>query len=87
MERQETLKKMVEFQKTYFDITFDMMVQMQDQTQSMIKDMLDKTPTNPEKGVAIYSAWMDACQKGRQVIKSTVDNNFEAWSTYFEQVS
>ena len=83
MERNEMFKKMIDFQKTSFDTTFDMLVQMQDQTQGLIKEMLDKTPAIPEKSVAVYTAWIDACRKGRQSMKSTVDSNFEAWSSYF----
>lgn len=85
MEKQEMFKKMIDFQKTTFDTTFDMVAQVQDQAQGMVKEMLDKTPTIPEKSVAAYNAWMDACQKGRQTFKSTVDSNFETWASYFEE--
>ena len=84
MERQEMLKKVVEFQKTSFDTTYDMISGMQDQTQNMVKQILDKTPAIPEKNLQTFTEWIETCKKNRQAFKTTMDNNFDAWSACFE---
>ncbi len=83
MEPAKITKQIVEFQKTTFDNTFNAMVVLQEQTEKMIKAMMDQSPFLPEEGKKAVNEWIGAYKKGREDFKKMVEDNFKKVEDFF----
>jgi hypothetical protein len=81
MEPVKIAKQMVEFQKTTFDNTFNAMGMVQDQAERMLSTSLNQWL--PEEGKKAITEWSNACKKGAEDFKKTVDENFKKVDDFF----
>jgi polyhydroxyalkanoate synthesis regulator phasin len=69
-------KQMIDFQKTTFDHTFDAMVMLQDQTEKVANTLFEQATWFPEEGKRVIIQWTEIYKKGRDDLKSAVDDHF-----------
>jgi hypothetical protein len=85
MEPVKMAKRVVEFNKTTFDSSFNAMVMMQEQSEVMFKNLIDQVPWIPEQGKKAVLDMGAAYKKGREEFKKAVDEGFKNVESYFSQ--
>ena len=83
MEQQQGLKQMIEMNKAAFDNTFNAVVMMQDQTNSLFLRWLDMSTWMPPEGKKVFTQMSENIVKSRNDFKSMADENFRKASEYF----
>jgi hypothetical protein len=76
MEQSQMTKQMIHFQKAFFNNSFNTMTLLQNQTENMSRTLLNQSKWLPDEGRAAMERWIDACKKGRQDFKRTVEESF-----------
>ena len=76
MDQKQIFKQMVDFNKGAFNNSYNTMVMVQDQTESLANTMLSQATWLPEEGKKAVKEWVEAFKKGREVYKQTVDEAF-----------
>jgi len=76
METDKAFAQMVDYQKIFFDNTFNFLSMFQKQGEKMIHMSIDQNPWIPDDGKKICSYWTDAYQKQINNYKEFVDTNF-----------
>lgn len=84
MDQKQMFKQMLDFNKTSFNNSFNAMVMVQDQTETMARGLLAQASWMPEEGRKAVQDWIDACKKGREEYKKLVDDAFKKVETYFD---
>jgi len=87
METGKIAKQMIDFQKTTFDNTFNAMVALQEQTESMVNVLMKQSTGLPEEGKKVINEWVTAYKKGRDDFKNSVDENFSKVEEFFSAKS
>lgn len=83
MDQEQIAKQMIEFNKTAFDNSFAAMSALQDQTEKLILNFLEKAPWVPEEGKKAISTWIEGYRKGRDDFKAAADDNYRKVLDYF----
>jgi hypothetical protein len=83
MDQKQIAKQMVEFNKSAFDNTFNAMTALQDQTEKLVFQFLEKAQWFPEEGKKAINEWLKAYKKGCSDFKSSADNSYKKVSEYF----
>ena len=83
MDSSKIAKQMIDFQKTTFDNTFNAMVLLQEQAETMANTILDQATWMPEEGRKAINDWVKAYKKGREEFKKVVDENFKKVEDFF----
>ena len=83
MDSSKIAKQMIDFQKTTFDNTFNAMVLLQEQAESMASTLLDQATWMPEEGRKAINDWLKAYKKGREDFRKGVDENFKRVEDFF----
>ena len=83
MDSSKIAKQMIDFQKTTFDNTFNAMVLLQEQAETMANTVLDQATWMPEEGRKAINDWVKAYKKGREEFKKVVDDNFKKVEDFF----
>jgi hypothetical protein len=86
MDQKQIAKQMIEFNKTAFDNSFGAMTALQDQTEKLILNFLDKAPWVPEEGRKAINAWIAGYKKGRDDFKATADDSYRKVLDYFSDI-
>lgn len=86
MEQQQIAKQMMEFNKKAFDNSFSAMSALQDQTEKLILNFLDKAAWFPEEGKKAMNDWVRSYKKGREDFKTAADESYQKVSDYFAQM-
>lgn len=85
MDQQRGFKQIMEMNKMAFDNTFNAVVMMQDQTNSLFLRWLDMSTWIPPEGKKALSKMSENMIKSRNDFKSMADDNFRKASEYFVQ--
>jgi len=83
MDQQQGLKQMIEINKMAFDSTFNAVMMLQDQTNSIFLRWLDMSAWIPPEGKKAFSQMSENMIKSRNDFKSMADENFRKASEYF----
>jgi hypothetical protein len=86
MDQKQIAKQMIEFNKTAFDNSFDAMTALQDQTEKLILNFLDKAPWVPEEGRKTINTWIAGYKKGRDDFKTAADDSYRKVLDYFSGI-
>jgi hypothetical protein len=76
VDQKQLFKQMVNFNKGAFNNTYNAMVMVQEQSETLANTMLNQATWLPEEGKKALNDWVDAFKKGREVYKKTVDEAF-----------
>jgi polyhydroxyalkanoate synthesis regulator phasin len=77
-------KKIIDFNKSNFDNTFEAVNLLQDHSERMVDLFLEKATLFPEDGKKVIKEWLESFKKGRKDFKDAVDNSFKSVENYFE---
>jgi hypothetical protein len=83
MDQKQIAKQMMEFNKTAFDNTFNAMTILQDQTEKLVFQFMEKAAWFPEDGKKAVNDWVNAYKKGREDFKATADESYKKVNDYF----
>lgn len=76
-------KKIIEFNKSNFDNTFDAVTVLLEHTEKMVGIFLKRATLFPDDGKELILNWLETYKKGRNDFKDTVDNNFKNVESLF----
>jgi hypothetical protein len=85
MEQKQMAKQMMEFNKKAFDNSFSAMSAMQDQTEKLVLNFLDKAAWVPEEGKKAINDWMTGYKKGREDFKAAADESYKKVAGFFAE--
>ena len=74
---------MIQFNKTTFDNSFNAMLMLQEQTETMVNTFLLQTKWLPDEGKKVINDWLKAYRKGREDFKKLVDQSFKSVEDFF----
>ncbi|MBF0232252.1 MAG: hypothetical protein HQK65_04340 [Desulfamplus sp.] len=80
----KVVAQVIDFQKNIFDNSFQMMSNIQDQSEQMISKSIEKNPLIPNDTLKICTYWMDLIKKNRKNYKSYIDTNFMKMKDIFK---
>ena len=83
MDPKQIAKQMIQFNKTAFDITFDAMAVLQEQTEKMMGMYLEQAPLIPAEGKKAINDWLKAYKKGRVDFRAAADENYKKVEDFF----
>jgi hypothetical protein len=69
-------KQLMDFQKTTFDNTYKAVVMVQDQSEKVANTLIEQANWLPEEGRQVIGQWSEMYKKGRNDLKSAVDENY-----------
>ena len=76
-------KQMIDMQKTTFDNTFNAMVMFQDHTEKVANTLFEQANWLPEEGKRFVNQWTEMFRKGRDDVKTAMDDNFSKLLDHF----
>lgn len=85
MEQKQIVKQMMDFNKKAFDNSFSAMSELQDQTEKLVLNFLDKAEWVPEEGKKALQDWIVNCKKSRNDFKAAADDGYRKVAEFFEQ--
>ncbi len=83
MDHKQITKKIIEFNKTAFDNTFNATRVMQEQTERLISSFSERAQWLPEQGKKAVSELVKTNKKRREEFKSYVDDNYRKVNDFF----
>ncbi len=85
MDQKKMLKQMLDFNKTAFDNTFTAMTMLQEQTEKMANQFLEKAAWLPQEGKKAIDEWLKSYKKGCDDYKKLVDDSFKKVDDFFAE--
>jgi hypothetical protein len=82
MERLEIAEQTLHLSKVTFDNTFNAMLLLQEQVQTMINIYLHQMLVFPEEGKRVADIWTEACRTNREEFKKVVEKNYEMFASF-----
>jgi len=76
------MQPIVDANKIAFQTWFHSVSAMQDQTEKMMNTLWSQSPVVPESNRKMFNEWVDMFKKGRDNMKKTVDQGFDAWEQF-----
>ena len=83
MDPKQIARRMIQFNKTTFDNTFDAMILLEKQLEELFAAYLEQTPIIPVEGKKAITDWMKAYKKGREEFKRAVEGNYKKVEDFF----
>jgi hypothetical protein len=83
MEPKQIAKQIVDFNKTAFDNSFNVMSAIQEQAEKMFTATMGQTAFFPEEGKKLVNEWIKNYKKGLEDFKATADENFKKVEAFF----
>ena len=77
MDNKQILNQMIQFNKTAFDNSFSAMKMAQEQSETMVKSMIEQAEWLPEEGKKLITDWIGAYKKGCDDLKAAMDENYK----------
>jgi len=85
MEQNQIVRQMMEFNKKAFDNGFSAMSELQDQTEKLVLNFLEKADWMPEESKKALQDWIVNCKKSRNDFKAAADDGYRKVAEFFEQ--
>jgi hypothetical protein len=83
MNQNQLLKQMLDFNRTTFENTFNTMTMLQEQVERVANGCLEQATWLPKAGKTVINEWTNACKKGRESFKSSMDESFKQTEAFF----
>lgn len=85
MDQTQIAKQVIGFQKTVFDNSFNAMAVVQDQTETMITNVMGQLPWMTEDGKKQLSETFAFTKKARDDFKKAVDEGYAQFDKIFDK--
>lgn len=82
MENKEMIKQMIELHKTSFNMSFNMLTNLQDQMDKMVNSFMDQATWLPGEGRKAFETLLGNFKKGREDFKKLVDDGYKKVEEY-----
>lgn len=76
-------RRVIDFNKSAFDNTFDTIAALQDHSEKMVNFFLERASLFPPEGKKVITEWIDAYKRGQNNFKKSVDDSFKTVEDYF----
>jgi hypothetical protein len=76
----------LDFQKTAFDNSVKAIESLQEQSEKVLKELVNTSSIMPGEGKKIVSEWRRMLKRGQQDLTKTVDTSFDLFGAFFERV-
>ena len=83
MDHRQTVKQILDFNKSTFDSVFNTVSTLQDETESFISRFMEKSNLITPDGKKIIGRMSDAYRKGRSDLRSIADEGYKKAYEYF----
>jgi len=83
MDQKQTVKQMLDFNKSTFDNVFNTLSTLHDETESFISRFMEKSNLLTPDGKKIINQMSDSYRKGRSDFRSMADENYRKVYEYF----
>ena len=80
-------RRVLEFQRSAFTNAFEMTTRLEEQRRDVLERWIDRIPNLPAEGKALFEAWSDAQQRGRETFRATVDKSFDLVEGYYDRLT
>ena len=80
------LKEMVQFNKSIFNNSYNVMEMLRDQNEKTVNSLLDQATWVPEGGKETFNNWMQLYKKGCNDFKKAVDKNYKNVENLFSNI-
>ncbi len=77
MNSTQIVKQMFDFQRTSFDNFFNTLILVQEQGEKMTSTIFEQISWLPEENKRLMDQWLTMAKKGRDDLKSTMDDNYK----------
>jgi hypothetical protein len=84
MEADTLAKQMIDFQKTAFNNTFDIVMAVQDQSEKITRSWCEKSGILPDQSKKMMHDWGNVIKKSLGEYKKVVNNGFDTIETCFD---
>ena len=86
MNQNELLKQMLDFNKSAFENALQTMTMLQEQAERVADSCLEQVTVLPKEGKMVVDEWRQACKKGRETFKNSMDESFKQVETFFAEL-
>ena len=83
MDQKETVKQMIQYNKTVFENTFNSLAMLQDQMEKTMDMFLKQSSWLPAEGKKVVEEYAKSYKKARENFKSAVDEGFKKVEGFF----
>jgi len=83
MDQKETLKQMIQYNKTVFENTFNSLTMLQDQMEKTMDMFMKQSSWLPAEGKKVVEEYSKAYKTARENFKSAVDESFKKVEGFF----
>ncbi len=83
MDQKETVKQMIQYNKTVFENTFNSLVMLQDQMEKTMDMFMKQSFGLPAEGKKIVEEYAKSYKKARENFKNAVDESFKKVEGFF----
>ena len=83
MDQKETVKQMIQYNKTVFENTFNSLAMLQDQMEKTMDMFLKQSSWLPAEGKKVVEEYAKSYKKARENFKSSVDESFKKVEGFF----
>lgn len=87
MDQRQITKQILDFNKTAFDNAFSAMTVMQEQTERLFSNFMDKATWMPEEGKKTINNWIGMYKKGRDDFKTSADEGYKKVTDFFSKAA
>jgi hypothetical protein len=84
MEAEKLAKQMIDFQKTAFNNTFDIVMAVQDQSEKITRSWCEKSGILPDQSKKMMHDWGNVIKKSFGEYKKAVNKSFDMIETCFD---
>jgi len=85
MEYNQIAKQAIDFQKDFFESTYDAVAKVQDKAAEAVDTLMNQTNLVPEEGRQVIKTWVNSCREERNRFKSYVEEGFSGLEKCFIQ--
>jgi hypothetical protein len=83
MDQKETVKQMIQYNKTVFENTFNSLTMVQNQMEKTMDMFMKQSTWLPAEGTKVVDEYSKAYKKARENFKSAVDESFKKVEAFF----
>jgi len=84
MDQKQVFKQMSDFNKAAFDNSFNAIVMLQDQAESLSNTLLTQATWLPGEGKKAIEEWVKTYKTGRETFKKSVDESLNKVEDFFK---
>lgn len=85
METNRVTKRMIDLQKSTFDMMLDTMSNFQEQSGRATQAWFEQMAGLPQEGVKTMGHWMDSIRETRNEFNSIIRDSYDNWGNIFEE--